>query len=162
MDHHHEGCPHDHEGDVCPLAVAETGVASEVDVEAVQIAADAAVDIAEIEAATELAQIDASLEHHRLDFDLAEDANDTSIEHHQIEASADDELEEQVADLEEVLEELEEVLEEEPAEESIGEEPSEDEPAGDSPTSILPPPRVEASTPAKARHQSAFSRRHSR
>jgi hypothetical protein len=158
--HNHAGCPHDHEGDVCLYGGVDDGDAStssSPDAEATQIAADAAVEIARIEAEVETERIATDLEHHELaaETELAalEDNNDTSIEHHQIEADASDELEEVVEDLIDEVVKLEEIVEEvadpeviEPAASEESED-EEGEDAGDGDVvEVAPPPRVEAPT----------------
>ena len=170
-DHHHEGCPHDHEGEACPLV----GVDLEPDtldagegtsIEETQIVADAAVVIAEIEAETEIAQIEASLEHHEIEAETELAQIEASLEHHQIEAGADDDLEEAVEELEEAVEELVEleVEEVEGSEDLLEEGPGD----GDGDTNadaiqVAPPARIEApGAPTKARRQSKFTARHSR
>jgi multidrug efflux pump subunit AcrA (membrane-fusion protein) len=170
-DHHHDGCPHDHEGESCLFGVADStdtsGDVEESSVEETQIVADAAVVIAEIEAETELAQIEASLEHHEIEAETELAQIEASLEHHEIEAAAD-ELEEQVEELEELVElVIEEV--EAPDDESADPEGAGDvldegggEGEGDA-ILVTPPARIEApGAPKKASRQSAFTRRHSR
>lgn len=147
---HEDGCP-------CVHDEIEPGVNDE-SVEVAEVLADAAVEIAQIEAETEVAEIEASLEHHRIEADLEETRIEADHEEIMEEIEADEELAEAV-------EELEETLAEPEAEESVvAESPDPDdheEGAGD-PVSVAPPPRVEPpNAPKKARHQSAFSKRHS-
>ena len=167
MDHHHDGCPHDHEFGECPLPEPDVEPSADADtsVEETQIVADAAVEIATIEAQTEAHQIDASLEHHQIEAETERAQIDASLEHHQIEASADEEIEEvqeSLEDLVEEVEQLEEALEPEPEPEPELESADEPEMSGEV-TAVAPPARVEApSAPVKARRQSAFTKRHSR
>lgn len=161
--HEHEGCPHDHEGDVCSLGIDSDDGNDDMDqmpVEAVEIAADAAVAIAEIEAETAQAEINASLEHHHIEADLEEARIDADHEEVMEEIEADEELAEAV-------EELEEALTEPEAEESVVAESPDLEDSeggeGDLPVSVAPPARIEApNDPKKPRRQSAFSARHTR
>jgi len=155
---------HDHSG--CPECQAEVDGGDEVSVEAVQIAADAAVQIAEIEAETAEAQIEASLEHHEIEAGTEHHQIEASLEHHQIEAEASDDIEEAVEELEEAIEELEESSEPETSadEGGVAIDTLSDEGTGEAApaVSVAPPPRVETATPKKASRQSAFTRRHSR
>lgn len=171
-DHHHDGCPHDHEGDSCLFGVADspdtTGDVEESSVEETEIVADAAVEIAEIEAETqreamelqtetERLRIEAELEHHQI-------SSDESIEHHEIEAGAQDDLEEVVEELEEAVTELEETLDDSHDDGDADDvlDGDEGDVEGDA-TLVSPPPRIEPpGATAKARRQSSFTRRHSR
>ena len=172
--HEHLSCPHEHEGDVCPYHVDDV-VADDADespdVEAVQIAADAAVEIARIEAETEAARIAAELDHHELSNDANETDNDASLEHHHIEAEVSQEqIDEVVEELVEEIQELEEVVLAEPeaSDGSVdaGALDAEDlEEGGGAPTSVAPPPRVEApnsSSGSKAVHRTGGALRRGR
>jgi hypothetical protein len=167
-DHHHDGCPHDHEGESCLFGVVDHEPdthddVEETSVEETQIIADAAIVIAEIEAETEAAQIDASLEHHQIEAETEVAQIDASLEHHQIEADAEDDLEEVVEELEEAVEDLEETLDEGGGEESSEDEVLDEDGTDPDAIQVTPPARIEApGAPTKARRQSKFTARHSR
>jgi hypothetical protein len=167
--HNHDGCPHDHEGALCLYGDAGDGATpSTPDVDA-EVIADAAVEISEIEAETqreamelqsetERLRIAAELEHHELSNASNEDDNDTSVEHHQIVAAENDELEEVVEELVDEVIELEEILDGDAGDagdigydEGAGDE--EDLSGGDA-VEVAPPPRVEAPNTSSVRSRS--------